>query len=350
MTDSLIKGRGSQFNQHNPFEKHQLVTEHLEGLDEPLRESVKTRYLFESPKKIVSISNSPDLGLMHSLNPYQGCEHGCAYCYARNSHNYWGFSSGLDFESKIIVKKSAPQMLDHYLSKYQGEVVPILLSGNTDCYQPAERKFQLTRKLLQIFYQYRYPVSIITKNSLVLRDQDILQQLASEKLVQVFISITSLKETVRRKMEPRTASARKKLQVIEKLSLARVPVAIMNAPVIPGLTDHEMPEILRRTSESGALTAGYALVRLNGTISNLFKDWIHKFFPRKADKVLNQIAACHDGKLNDSQWHRRQSGAGNLADIIAQVFKTNKRKYFKNRQMPAHDKTKFRRGGNYQLF
>lgn len=350
MSETLIKGRGSQFNEHNPFEKLQLVTEHLEALDEPLNNTPSTRHYFESPKKIVSISNSPDLGLMHSINPYQGCEHGCAYCYARNSHNYWGFSSGLDFESKIIVKRNAPQMLDHYLSKYQGEVQPIFLSGNTDCYQPSEKKFQLTRQLLLTLYQYRYPVSIITKNSLLLRDLDILKDLAAEGLLQVFISITSLNESLRRKMEPRTATAKKKMQVIETLAKSAVPVGIMNAPVIPGLTDHEMPKILKMAADNGALTAGYALVRLNGTIANLFRDWVHKAFPQKSEKILNQIADCHDGKLNDSQWHRRQKGAGNMAEIIAQVFRSSKKKYFRGKVMPAHDVTKFRRGGNYQLF
>ena len=241
-------------------------------------------------------------------------------------------------------------MLDHYLSKYQGEVQPIFLSGNTDCYQPSEKKFQLTRQLLLTLYQYRYPVSIITKNSLLLRDLDILKDLAAEGLLQVFISITSLNESLRRKMEPRTATAKKKMQVIETLAKSAVPVGIMNAPVIPGLTDHEMPKILKMAADNGALTAGYALVRLNGTIANLFRDWVHKAFPQKSEKILNQIADCHDGKLNDSQWHRRQKGAGNMAEIIAQVFRSSKQKYFRGKVMPAHDVTKFRRGGNYQLF
>ena len=287
---------------------------------------------------------------MHSINPYQGCEHGCSYCYARNSHNYWGFSSGLDFESRIIVKKEAPTILDDYLSRYQGPVTPILLSGNTDCYQPAERKFELTRALLKVLYKYRYPVSIISKNSLMLRDVDILSQLAKEQLLRVFISITTLDESLRSKMEPRTAAAGKRLQLIQRLSNEGVPVGVMNAPIIPGLTDHEIPSILEQAADMGALTAGYAIVRLNGTIARIYEDWIRKSFPLRADKVLNQIAACHDGQLNDSQWHRRQKGDGNLAEIISQVFKNALRKYFIDRTMPAQDKTKFRRGGNYSLF
>lgn len=350
MNASYIKGRGSQFNAHNPFDKQKYVRDHPEGLDEELIKPPQTTFFLESPKKIVSTSQSPDLGLMHSINPYQGCEHGCSYCYARNSHNYWGFSSGLDFESKIIVKKNAPNMLEHYLSSYRGQVVPILLSGNTDCYQPAERKFKLTRELLQIFYRYRYPVSLITKNSLILRDIDVLQDLASEKLVQVFLSITTLQESIRQKMEPRTAAAPKKLRVIAQLREAGIPVGIMNAPVIPGLTDHEMPAILKEAADRGALTAGYALVRLNGTIASLFTDWLQKTFPHRAAKVLDQIAQCHGGKLNDSQWHRRQKGDGVLSEMIAQVFKSSFNRYYGGRIMPVHDRSKFRRGGNFQLF
>jgi len=350
MDQPLIKGRGSQINVSNPFSKQGYSAEDSDGLDEDPQSPLSTQFFFETPKKIISKSESPDLGVMHSLNPYQGCEHGCIYCYARNSHNYWGFGSGLDFESKIIVKKTAPEMLEKYLTKFQGEVTPILLSGNTDCYQPAERQFQLTRQLLQIFYKYRHPVSLITKNSLILRDLDVLDDLASERLVQVFVSITSLRESIRQKMEPRTATAKKRLQVIEKLTRRGVPVGVMNAPIIPGLTDHEIPEILKETADRGALTAGYTIVRLNGSIAKLFEDWVLKTFPNKATKILNQISECHNGNLNDSEWHRRQKGSGNMAEIIGQVFKTAYKKYYRDRQMPVQDKTKFRNGGNYRLF
>ena len=350
MAKRFTKGRGSQINVANPFSQLHYSTEDPVGLDEWPTSRPQTQFFFDSPTNIVSKSESPDLGVMHSLNPYQGCEHGCIYCYARNSHNYWGFSSGLDFESKIIVKKNAPQMLEDYLCKYQGAVTPILLSGNTDCYQPAERQYRLTRKLLQIFYQYRHPVSLITKNSLILRDLDILSNLARESLVQVFVSITTLQESIRNKMEPRTATAKKKLKVVEKLSNNGVPVGVMNAPIIPGLSDHEIPAILKETAARGALTAGYTIVRLNGTIATIFEDWVNRAFPGRADKILNQIAECHDGKLNDSEWHRRQKGAGSLAEIIAQVFNTAYKRYYGDRQMPVHDKSKFRRGGNYELF
>lgn len=350
MDKTLIKGRGSQFNVANPFDKQHYYTDITEGLDECPTSRPHTQFFFESPKKIISKSESPDLGVMHSLNPYQGCEHGCIYCYARNSHNYWGFSSGLDFESKIIIKTNAPQMLEDYLCKYQGPVTPILLSGNTDCYQPAERHYRLTRKLLQVFYQFRHPVSLITKNSLILRDLDLLSKLAGENLVQVFISITTLQESIRNKMEPRTATAKKRLEVVEKLSANKVPVGVMIAPIIPGLTDHEIPAIIKETAARGALTAGYTIVRLNGTIATLFEDWVNKTFPGQARKILNQIAECHDGKLNDSEWHRRLKGSGQLADIISQVFKSAVRRHYGDRKMPEQDKSKFRRGGNYCLF
>ena len=340
-----LPGRGAQINVPNPFERLHYGHESTENIPS----NINTKYFFETPKNIVSKSDSPDLGVMHSLNPYQGCEHGCIYCYARNSHNYWGFSSGVDFESKIIVKQKAPQMLEAYLSKYQGKITPILLSGNTDCYQPAERKFELTRKLLHVFYRYRYPVSLITKNRLVLRDLDILQKLARESLVNVFVSITTLQESIRSKMEPRTATAINRLRVIEQLSSNGIPVGIMNAPIIPGLTDHETPKILEESAARGSLTAGYTVVRLNGTIGRLFEDWLLKTFPDRASKILHQIADCHQGNLNDSQWYRRQKGSGNMAQIIGQMFNTAFNRYYQGRKMPPHNKSKFRRGGNLIL-
>ena len=350
MKHDVAKGRGSQINLPNPFSKQRYSTEDSDSYDDYPRSSPTTQFFFETPKKIISKSESPDLGVMHSLNPYQGCEHGCIYCYARNSHNYWGFSAGLDFESKIIVKKTAPRMLENYLNRYQGEVTPILLSGNTDCYQPAERHFKLTRRILEVCYRYRHPISLITKNRLILRDSDILEKLAHENLVQIFVSITSLQESVRSKMEPRTATAKMRLKVIDRLTKMGVPVGVMNAPVIPGLTDHEIPAILKESAEMGAVTAGYTIVRLNGSINKLFKDWVEKTFPERSDKVLNQIAECHNGSLNDSEWFRRQKGSGNIAEIIGQIFQTSYRKFFKNRIMPMQDKTKFRRGGHYSLF
>ncbi len=350
MTEDYFKGRGSQIKSGNKFLKAQYVTDHIEGLDEPLLENPKTQIFHETPKKILNRVDSPDLGFGYSMNPYQGCEHGCIYCYARNTHEYYGFSAGLDFESKIIVKKNAARLLEQELLKPSWNAVPIMLSGNTDCYQPQEKKFEITRDMLKVLAQYRHPVSIISKNSLVLRDLDILQDLASDNLVHVYISITTLDEELRRTLEPRTVSAIKRLKTVEALSKANIPVGIMNAPIIPGLNHHEIPAILKSASEHGALNAGMTIVRLNGSISILFEDWLRKNFPDRFDKVWNQICSLHDGNVNDSQFGRRMRGEGNIADAIHQLFRSSKKKYFTGKSMPVYDLTKFRKGGMLSLF
>ena len=350
MDQDYFKGRGAQIKTGNKFLQAEYVTDHIEGLDEPLLENPKTQIFEENAKKILNRVDSPDLGFGYSMNPYQGCEHGCIYCYARNTHEYYGFSAGLDFESKIIVKKNAPRLLEQELMKPSWNAVPIMLSGNTDCYQPQEKKFEITRKMLQVLAQYRHPVSIISKNSLVLRDLDILQDLASDNLVHVYISITTLDEELRRAMEPRTASAIKRLKTVEALSKAGIPVGIMNAPIIPGLNHHEIPAILKAASEHGALNAGMTMVRLNGSIGKIFEDWLQKNFPDRFDKVWNQICSLHGGNVNDSQFGRRMSGEGNIADAVHQLYRASKKKYFAGKQMPPYDLTKFRKGGTISLF
>jgi DNA repair photolyase len=350
MEEEYFKGRGAQIKTGNKFLKAEYVTEHIEGLDEPLLENPHTQIFHESPKKIVNKIVSPDLNGMYSMNPYQGCEHGCIYCYARNTHEYYGFSAGLDFESKIIVKENAPLLLEKHILNPKWQPVPIMLSGNTDCYQPQERKFEITRKILKVMAQYRHPVGIISKNSLVTRDIDILKDLASDNLVHVMISITTLNEELRRQMEPRTASGLKRLKVVEELAKANIPVGIMNAPIIPGLNHHEIPQILKAAADHGALTAGMTVVRLNGSIGKIFEDWLRKNFPDRFDKVWNQISSLHGGDVNDSQFGRRMSGEGTLADVIQQLYRTSKRKYFADRGLPPYDLTKFRRGGNLSLF
>jgi DNA repair photolyase len=350
MADDYFKGRGSQIKSGNKFLKAQYVTDHIEGLDEPLLENPKTQIFQETPKKILNRVDSPDLGFGYSMNPYQGCEHGCVYCYARNTHEYYGFSAGLDFESKIIVKKNAARLLEQELLKPSWNAVPIMLSGNTDCYQPQEKKFKITRDMLKVLAQYRHPVSIISKNSLVLRDLDILQDLAVDNLVHVYISITTLDEELRRTLEPRTVSGLKRLKTVEALASANIPVGIMNAPIIPGLNHHEIPAILKAASEHGALNAGMTIVRLNGSISILFEDWLRKNFPDRFDKVWNQICSLHDGNVNDSQFGRRMRGEGNIADAIHQLFRSSKKKYFAGKTMPVYDLTKFRKGGMMSLF
>lgn len=350
MEEEYFKGRGAQIKSENKFLKAHYVTDHVEGLDEPLLSQPTTQIFYENAKKIVNKVTSPDLGMMYSLNPYQGCEHGCIYCYARNTHEYWGFSAGLDFESKIIVKKNAPSLLEKFILHPDWNALPISVSGNTDCYQPLERKLEITRGLLKIFAQYRHPVGMITKNSLVLRDLDLLKDLASDNLVNVFISITTLDDDLRRTMEPRTASAMKRLKTVEALAKAGVPVGIMAAPIIPGLNHHEIPQILKAAAEHGALTAGMTVVRLNGSIGKIFEDWLRKNFPDRFDKVWNQICSMHGGTVNDSQFGRRMSGEGNFAEIIYQLYRMSKRKYFDGKKMPPMDLTKFRKGGNLSLF
>lgn len=339
--EEFFRGRGAQVNTHNKFLKNKYVLEHIEGLDEPLLENSATQLFEETPKKIVSESNSPDLSHMYSINPYQGCEHGCIYCYARNTHEYYGFSAGLDFERKIIVKRNAAELLEQYFNKKNYQPVCILLSGNTDCYQPIERKLKITRSLLQIFLQYKNPVSIITKNNVILRDLDIITELAKLKLVHVNVSLTSLNEQLRQKLEPRTVTATGRLGVIQKLTEQGIPVRVMAAPIIPGLNSNEIPDIIKAAADRGALSAGFTIVRLNGSIAEIFSDWIHKAFPDKADKVLNMIKACHDGKLNDSEFGRRMRGEGNIAESIHQLFRMAVNRFMAGRQMPEFDYSLF---------
>ena len=351
MNSEYRKGRGAQVQAKNPFMAQEYVTEHIEGLDEELLpEVIQTQIFYDTPKKIVNKVDSPDLRLAYSLNPYQGCEHGCIYCYARKTHEYWGYNAGLDFESKIIVKKNAPELLEKHLLQKSWKAHPIMLSGNTDCYQPIERKLGITRKLLEVFVKYRHPVGIISKNTTMLRDMDLLKDLAADRLVHVVLSITSLDEKLRGVLEPRTASAKKKLQAIETMSKAGIPVTIMNAPIIPGLNHHEIPAIIKAAADHGALGAGYTVVRLNGYIGEVFEDWLRRNFPDRADKVWNQICELHGGNVNDSEFGRRIKGDGNIALIIAQLFDKAKAKYMSGREIPEYDLTKFRRGGNYSLF
>ncbi|WP_442795476.1 PA0069 family radical SAM protein [Pelobium manganitolerans] len=323
----FFKGRGSQSNPNNKFFRHQISLEHSEGLDEPFLENSSTEFIKESPKKIISVSNSPDIPFMYSINPYQGCEHGCIYCYARNAHEYWGFSAGLDFERKIIYKPDAAAILEKQLNhkNYQPQV--IMLSGNTDCYQPAERKFKITRALLEVFLKYKHPVGIITKNNLILRDLDLLQELAKLNLVQVSVSVTSLNESLRQKLEPRTVTGKGRIKVIQQLAQHHIPVRVMVAPIIPGLNSDEIPAVIKAAAEAGASGAGFTIVRLNGAIGNIFEDWIKKAYPERAQKVLHQIEACHGGKLNDSRWGTRMRGDGKEAEAIHQLFKLALKKY-----------------------
>lgn len=339
--EEFLKGRGAQYNPANKYLKLDYVAEHIEGLDEPMLTNAKTEFLPEYPKTIINKIDSPDLGLNYSLNPYQGCEHGCIYCYARNSHQYWGYSAGLDFERKILIKENAPEVLVQQLESKNWKVMPIMLAGNTDCYQPIEAKKKLTRRILEVLLKYRHPVSIITKNSLILRDLDLLTELNKLDLLHVNISITTLDEKLRQKLEPRTASAAKRLDVVRQLSTIGIPVNVMVAPVIPGLNDSEIPQIIQQSAEAGACNAAYTIVRLNGAIGPIFEDWIRQAFPERADKVLNQIADCHGGQLNDSRFGTRMHGEGNFAAIINKLFRMSKQKYMAGRSTKPYNYTHF---------
>jgi len=316
-----FKGRGAQFNPHNKFLKDAYVKEYSEGIDDWEESDRKTSFIFENGKTIVNKVDSPDVGMAYSLNPYQGCEHGCTYCYARNAHQYWGYSAGLEFERKIIVKKDAPALFKKFLEKKGWDATTISLSGNTDCYQPAERKFKLTRQLLEIALAYKQPIGMITKNSLILRDRDILQEMAKLNLCMVYVSINSLNEDLRQVMEPRTTTAKQRLRVVEELSKAGIPMGVMVAPLVPGLSDHEIPKILKAVADAGAIHAGYTVVRLNGAIGPIFEDWLYKNFPDRFDKVWHMIQSCHGGKVNDSRFGDRMRGDGNISKMIKDNFK-----------------------------
>lgn len=316
-----FKGRGAQINTNNKFFKNKYICEHIEGLDEPFLENTATQVIESYPKKIISESDSPDLRFMRSINPYQGCEHGCIYCYARNAHEYWGYSAGLDFERKIIVKRNCAELLEKEFNTKGYIPSTIMLSGNTDCYQPLERKLKLTRSLLQVFLKYKHPVSIISKNNLILRDLDILSEMAKWKLIHVAVTINSLNEELRQKMEPRTVTAIGRLKVIKQLTDAGIPVMLMCAPIVPGLNSDEMPALIERAAQHGATAASFTIVRLNGAIGEIFKDWVYKAYPDRAEKILHGIAACHGGNLNDSQFGRRIKGDGKLAESLHQLFK-----------------------------
>ncbi len=344
------KGRGAQVNTPNRFSQTQFTREHAEGFDEEIPSAPHTQVFLESSKRILSKVDSPDNPVNFSVNPYQGCEHGCVYCYARNSHEYWGFSAGLDFEQKIMMKPDAPRLLEKEFLKKSWKPAPVALSGNTDCYQPQERQQRITRNLLKVFVKYANPVSIITKNSLITRDLDLLRDLAGQRLVHVYLSITTLDEALRLRLEPRTATIAARLRTVRALTDAGVPVGVMVAPVIPGLNESHIPAVLQAAAEHGAVAAGYSVVRLNGAVGELFEDWLRKNFPDRANKVWNGIKALHGGQVNDSRFGVRMSGAGPTASIIAQLFKVAHQKHFAGRTMPPYDLTRFRPGGNLSLF
>ncbi len=341
--EQYLHGRGAQFNTKNRFLKEEVTREHAEGIDDWTDANLPTQYIEQMAKTIVNKVESPDVRMAYSMNPYAGCEHGCIYCYARNVHEYWGYSAGVDFERKIVVKINAPQLLRKQFNHPKWEVMPIMLSGNTDCYQPAEQKYRLTRALLEVCNEYNHPVGILTKNAWILKDKDVLQEMARKRLVTAMVSITSFNEELRRIMEPRTATAVQRLRVIEELSNAGITMGIMMGPMIPGLNDHEMQRIMKSAADAGATFTAYTFIRLNGAIKFLFHDWLYKNFPDRADKVWHLIEQSHDGKVNDSRWGLRMLGEGVIADLIAQQYKKYGKMYRMNEERSELDTTIFRR-------
>jgi len=346
--NKYLKGRGAQINTHNRFEKRVLGAFHIEGLDEEAGFESKTQYIPTFPKTFINKVDSPDVGSAYSMNPYQGCEHGCLYCYARPSHEYWGYSAGLDFEQKILVKQNINQALEKQFNKKSWEVLPIMLSGNTDCYQPAEKKLKLTRGILETILKYKHPVSMITKNSLITRDIDLLQELTKYNLVHVMITITSTDEKVRLQLEPRTTTYKQRFKAVETLSKAGIPVGVMVAPIIPAITSHDVPSVIKTAAEHGAKTAGYTIVRLNGAIGDVFKDWLEKNYPDRAQKVWNQIKECHGGQVNDSRYGTRMRGEGNIAESIRTLFYISVKKFMGEREHFAFNTKAFTNRYNAQ--
>lgn len=322
-----IKGQGAQRNVKNRFEQYSYEPEDWEI------EKTNTQIIEVFPKTIVNAVKSPDLPMEYSLNPYQGCEHGCSYCYARPTHEYWGFSAGIDFERKIMVKKNAPELLEKFFRKRNYIPKTIMLSGNTDCYQPIERELKITRKILEVCLAYRHPVSILSKNALVLRDLDLFIKMNELNLISVALSIPTMNEDLRRKMEPRTSSAIKKLEALKILKENNIPTGAMIAPIIPGLNSDETLKIIKKISETGADWFGYTLIRLNDTVEPVFVKWLETSFPDRKDKVISLIKQMRGGKLGEKRYFERYKGEGSIAEMIHKTIEIGRNKYFRDRKM-----------------
>lgn len=315
--------------------------------EEPPR--VQTQFLRDATQSLITGNNSPDVGFASSVNPYRGCEHGCIYCYARPTHEYLGFSAGLDFETKIMVKHEAPTLLRRELGAPGWRPQVLAMSGITDCYQPIERELRLTRGCLEALAEFRNPVAIITKNQTVARDADVLGELAGHGAAAVWISVTTLDAGLAREMEPRTSSPAGRLGAIASLAAAGIPVGVLVAPVIPGLTDHEMPGILRAAAGAGARYAGYTVLRLPYGVKDLFAEWLTEHRPLRKEKVLARIRDLRGGKLNESDFKTRMTGEGIFAEQLRALFELGCRRAGLGTEMPVLSTAAFRRPGGEQL-
>jgi DNA repair photolyase len=339
--------RGALDNPTNRFENIQLEPDTEWNPDEDVLP--RTQFLVDHSQTAIAYNDSPDIGFNTSLNPYRGCEHGCVYCYARPTHEFLGVSAGLDFESKIMVKLNAPELLRRELSSPKWQPQTIVMSGVTDCYQPVEGKLKLTRLCLEVLLEFRNPVAIITKNFLVTRDIDVLSELAKHRCASVCLSITTLDNDLRKVMEPRTSPPSARLAAIRKFAEAKIPVSVNVAPIIPGLTDHEAPKILQAARDAGATSAGFTVIRLPHANAPLFEQWLQTHFPDRKEKVLNRLKAMRGGKLYDAEWGKRFGGEGIFAEQIAKIFEVARRRAGFNNDFEELSISAFRRPGGTQL-
>jgi DNA repair photolyase len=342
-----VRGRGAAENPKNRFEEIEVQAD-AEGADDE-KPALDTRFYRDDSKSVIATNDSPDVGFSASLNPYRGCEHGCIYCYARPTHEYLGFSAGLDFESRIMVKRDAPALLRKELESPRWTPQVVAISGVTDCYQPAERKLKLTRACLEVFAEFRNPVAVVTKNHLVTRDADLLSDLARHRAAAVFVSVTTLDPLLARAMEPRASTPSRRLDAVATLAAAGVPVGVMIAPVIPGLTEHEIPAILSAAKEAGARHAGRVMLRLPFGVKELFDKWLERHEPLKRKKVLSRLRDIRGGRLNDPAFGSRMSGQGPLADQIHQLFSATCLRLGLPERGPTLSVDAFRRPGPVQM-
>lgn len=343
---TVIMRHGSKIDPPNRFEAihHEADLEQLEWDQEHLRqlENRQIEYLDDDSKTLVAENSSPDIPFRYSINPYRGCIHGCSYCYARPTHEYLGLNAGLDFETKIVVKRNAAKLFREFLSRKSWKPESITFSGVTDCYQPAERQFRLTRQCLEVADECSQPVSIITKNALVIRDIDILEKMSARNLVHAYVSITTLDRQLARDMEPRTSIPDARLRAVKLLAEAGVPVGVMVAPLIPGLNDHEVADILAAAKQAGASVAGYILLRLPSTVEPVFAEWVERVRPQAADKILGRVRQTRGGKLNSPQWGTRMVGEGEIAEQIKTMFVVFRQKHRLGTTLPRQDTSQFR--------
>ncbi len=335
-----IRGRGALENPAGRFEPLRVEADPegmtpLEGEEEEFAlPKLRTQVFRDKSKSIISSNDSPDIGMEATLNPYRGCEHGCIYCFARPTHEYLGLSAGLDFETKIFAKPDAPKLLAEKFQSRSWQPAVIFMSGVTDPYQPLERKMKITRQCLEVLEEFRNPVSFITKNHLVTRDIDILSRMAALNLASVNMSVTTLDRKLARAMEPRASTPSMRLRAIEQLSQAGIPVNVLIGPVVPGLTEHEIPSILEAASKAGATSAGYTMLRLPYGVKDLFRTWVQEHYPERAEKILNRISSIRDGKLNDAEFGSRMRGEGFHASQISQLFDLARKRFGLMRRAP----------------